>query len=180
MPGRHEKRVGQAWEPRVPPAAHSPRTHSSDMAEARTSLRRTSAPGRSLFSLSRCRAASGCPPPGSGRYSWCPSPAAFPAPSEPPGSSRSDGAEERAQAPPANWGLGAAPRRHSCEAGAARAPSRHSGWDPCESLGGAKPQGHAPGQSAGAQSADPAPQEHVDNEVPFIFLICEIDSSSAH
>lgn len=34
---------GQAWEPRVPPAAHSPRTQSSDMAEARTSLRRTSA-----------------------------------------------------------------------------------------------------------------------------------------
>lgn len=33
----------QAWEPRVPPAAHSPRTQSSDMAEARTSLRRTSA-----------------------------------------------------------------------------------------------------------------------------------------
>lgn len=34
---------GRAWEPRVPPAAHSPRTQSSDMAEARTSRRRTSA-----------------------------------------------------------------------------------------------------------------------------------------
>lgn len=41
-PGHYHKCLG-AWEPRVPPAAHSPRTQSSDMAEARASLRRTSA-----------------------------------------------------------------------------------------------------------------------------------------
>lgn len=41
------------------------------------------------------------------------------------------------------------------------------------------PRATPPGQSARAQSADPAPRQHVDNEVPFIFLICKIDSSSA-
>ena len=46
MPGGSEKRVGQAREIRVQPAAHSPRTQSSDMAEARTSLRHTSAARR--------------------------------------------------------------------------------------------------------------------------------------
>lgn len=73
-PRTHHARKAATW-PRREPASATPQP--------------LAAPGRSLFSLSRCRAASCWSPRGARRYSWCPSPAAFPAPSEPPGFSRS-------------------------------------------------------------------------------------------
>lgn len=161
MPGRSEKRVGQARETRVPPAAHSPRTQSSDMAKARTSLRHTSAARRAGPAPSFLSA--GAAPPRAVRLAG---PAAThgasrrprsPLPRSRPGShGRSEQRKGlRLRRPTEDWarpGGAIAAKRERPELPPVTPARIRAGG-----LGGAKPQGHAPSQSTLAQSADPAP-----------------------
>lgn len=176
---------GQAWETRVPRAAHSPRTQSSDMAEARADQ-----PPPHL-SRARRRAApsflsAGAAPPPAVRLAGPAAPHGprrrprSPLPRSRPGSHcRSEPERElRLRRQTGDWARprGAmAARRERPEL-----PPVTPAGDPSEGLGRLNPRGHAPRPIGWRPVCRPRPSGARRFEVPFIFLMQQIENSSAH
>lgn len=119
---------------------HSPRTQSSDMAEGG----RASAGPLPPLPSAGAAAAPALGPAASAAPHGPQSQQRPSAPSHVPRGSRSEHTRPGGASRPVRRALGAAPRRHRREAGAAGTPARPSSREPGKLLGGAEPRGPAP------------------------------------